>query len=175
MADADEIFVTAGWPIPADLKERFTEFSRRNSTYAQDACAGALFLWMQMPAQIRAWAIKTAWGEDAVEPGFWQLLLDGLEGAMERGLSDWLVSARPIPQSTDDAVKSLGAWECMKQIASEMTESEYRVLNKTEQSLVNGLRRELEPPREEAEIARQTADDAQSREQAPRRKKAGNA
>lgn len=49
----DEEFPQAGWPVPRETKEEFTDFTRAEGTLAQADCAGALFIWQYLPAQLR--------------------------------------------------------------------------------------------------------------------------
>lgn len=71
--------VTAGWPIPADVKESFTKFCAEKGNLAQEDCAGALVIWQYLPAQIREYARLTAKGKPAVDADFWEQFSKGLE------------------------------------------------------------------------------------------------
>ena len=68
-----------GWPIPTKVKESFVEFAAHIGAIAQEDCAGALFLWQHMPAQIREWAKLDAKGSPVVDSDFWKGLNVGLE------------------------------------------------------------------------------------------------
>ena len=77
-----------GWPIPTKVKDDFVEFCARVESHAQADCAGALFLWLRMPPQIREWAKLAAKGEDAVPPEFWTGLREGLADSLPSQLGE---------------------------------------------------------------------------------------
>ena len=77
-----------GWPIPTKVKDDFVEFCARVETHAQADCAGALFLWLHMPPQIREWAKLAAKGEDAMPPEFWTGLREGLADSLPSQLGE---------------------------------------------------------------------------------------
>ena len=70
--------VTAGWPIPTDVKEAFVSFCAEKGTLVQEAAAAALLLYTHLPAQVREQAILESKG--IVEPDlqFWQDFAAGL-------------------------------------------------------------------------------------------------
>ena len=68
-----------GWPIPVKVKEEFTDFCERVSSFAQSDCAGALFLWCRMPSNIREWAKLEATDKPVVDENFWAGLQDVLQ------------------------------------------------------------------------------------------------
>jgi len=71
--------VTAGWPIPPDVKESFTKFCAEKGNLAQEDCAGALLIWQFLPAQIREYARLSAKGKAVVDDDFWEQFSKGLE------------------------------------------------------------------------------------------------
>lgn len=90
---------TAGWPIPPTVKEAFTDFCKEVGTLAKDDCAGALFVWQYLPAQIREWAKLDAKGTPAVQKEFWMVLEVGFGRAIERDVSAWLTEMCREPRS----------------------------------------------------------------------------
>ena len=72
-----------GWPIPTKVKDSFVEFCAHVDSHAQADCAGALFLWQYMPAQIREWAKLGAKGAPVVDSDFWRGLSTGLELSLQ--------------------------------------------------------------------------------------------
>ncbi len=80
--------VTAGWPIPPEVKESFVEFCAEKGNLAQEDCAGALVIWQYLPAQIREWARVEAKGRPAVDPAFWDDFRRGLELGLRARLSN---------------------------------------------------------------------------------------
>ena len=71
--------VTAGWPIPPDVKESFVKFCAERGNLAQEDCAGALLIWQYLPAQIREYARLAAKGKKVVDDAFWEDFSKGLE------------------------------------------------------------------------------------------------
>jgi len=79
-----------GWAIPTTVKDDFVDFCANMGTLAQEDCAGALFLWLQMPPQIREWAKLAAKGAPVVAPEFWADWKAGLE----KGIAELLQTHR---------------------------------------------------------------------------------
>ena len=63
--------IQPGWEIPIVVRDAFRDFCVKKGAIVQEDCAGALFLWQQMPAQIREWAKLEAKGLPAVDKPFW--------------------------------------------------------------------------------------------------------
>jgi len=84
---------TAGWPIPPDVKEDFTTFCKDVGTLAKDDCAGALFVWQYLPAQIREWAKLGAKGIKPVDGNFWAHFGAGMGAYIQRGFLDFLTGS----------------------------------------------------------------------------------
>lgn len=91
---------TAGWPIPAKVKEGFTDFCKEVGSLAKDDCAGALFAWEFLPAQIREWAKLSAKGDTEPHIEFWFAFRDYLNNVIERSLSGLLVANTPLGSGT---------------------------------------------------------------------------
>jgi hypothetical protein len=51
------------WFVPVKVKERFTKFCSETGSVAQDACAGALYVWSRLNPQVRESAIREALGQ----------------------------------------------------------------------------------------------------------------
>jgi len=68
-----------GWPVPVSIKDSFVEFCAKMGCLAQEDCAGALFIWKYLPAQIREEARLEAKGVKAIDTVFWKHFSDGLE------------------------------------------------------------------------------------------------
>jgi len=79
--------VTAGWPIPPDVKESFVKFCSDKGNLAQEDCAGALLIWQYLPAQIREYARLAAKGKHVVDADFWEQFSKGLELGIRAQLS----------------------------------------------------------------------------------------
>jgi len=84
--------VAPGWKIPSATKDAFREFTANAGTVTQEDCAGALFIWQHLPAQIREWARMDAKGEPRVDPGFWAELHNGMEKSIISGLRQFFES-----------------------------------------------------------------------------------
>jgi len=61
-----------GWPVPVKIKEDFTKFCADKGLVAQEDCAGALFIWQYIPAEIRERAKDQAKGLGKVTKKFWK-------------------------------------------------------------------------------------------------------
>lgn len=73
-----------GWQIPVAVRDRFTAFSDRVGNKIQEDCAGALIVWLYLPAQLREWARLEAKGCSAVGEGFWEGFAEGLAAELQR-------------------------------------------------------------------------------------------
>ena len=74
--------IKLGWAIPVTVKDCFIEFCAQFGLVVQEDCAGALFLWQRMPAQIREWAKLEAKNDPRVDKGFWLRLHNLLAGSI---------------------------------------------------------------------------------------------
>lgn len=72
-----------GWAIPVDIKEEFVEFCAHIGAITQEDCAGALFIWQHLPAQIREYAKLQAKGAPIVDADFWDGLRRGIEVSVQ--------------------------------------------------------------------------------------------
>jgi len=70
---------STGWSIPKEVKEAFVNFCAQTGTLVQDDCAGALFIWQRLPAQIREWAKLAAKDAPGVDDHFWKDFAAGLQ------------------------------------------------------------------------------------------------
>lgn len=61
-----------GWPIPVSIKDLFVNFCAEKGNLAQEDCAGALFIWQYLPAQIRESARLEAKGSQIADKKFWE-------------------------------------------------------------------------------------------------------
>ena len=64
--------VKPGWPMPRPLKEKFVKFADDVDGKVQGECAGAIWLWMQMPPIVRELAKLEAKGISITADGWWE-------------------------------------------------------------------------------------------------------
>ena len=79
--------VSLGWYVPTEARRLFVEFCSDVGTVAQEDCAGAMFIWQYLPAQIREQAKRQTKGVSAIDEEFWVQFQAGLDLAL-RALQD---------------------------------------------------------------------------------------
>jgi len=102
----------AGWPISVDVKDNFTKFCTKIGAIIQEDYAGALFLWQQMPANIREAAKLEAKGIPVDNKKFWAGLLGALiviAGliVLQVYLIRWVLKVNSIIELLENIEKSL--------------------------------------------------------------------
>lgn len=68
-----------GWRISEEAKDAFTAFCDTVNAGYEEACAGALLMWIHLPAQVREWATLQAKGHQIIDDQFWKDFAAGLE------------------------------------------------------------------------------------------------
>ena len=72
-----------GWAVDTGLREYFNAFCQENRMDAEEAAAGAVYLFMQMPPLIQQLALMEVSGRHTSGEDFWHKLRETLDRAAD--------------------------------------------------------------------------------------------